>query len=526
MKNLVHIALGSWYTMLLVSLVGIAIQNSPPNGFLQSDSLWPISLLRDWQTGRLPLAGWRLPPAPGFFPDLAVLLFGMPFDFQPLVSFGLFALWIGVALFGTLHRGYQQISMVGPGQSRQTPDYFLAGTSILSLYLILDQQDFQHSLGSALLPASHGGAATVALLSASVVLGGRLPQRQKQLSNLALFGLALAAALTLISDRLFLFYGLLPLLCAAFWFPVVRRPIVIYLVFVLASLACMLPLLVSPGGMLLSEFDLSAIGSAWALKGMRLESWLAWLQNALRSARLELYLYLGFGASILATWHRQARSRPWRTWMLFLGSAIFINISVTMLITLPTGILIHRYLVMASLSALVGISLNLSLQLPRLCTPWPMGALMLTGLCAGLTLQGPPRIARPGNTQPRQSECMRDFVSRNQLHSGVATYWQARVWQVSLQKPVLALTRSMQVNWWNSNVLEYFGWYGRPHYFDWLITAGFDDALLTRLGEPRQKQQCGPLELWDYSGPAGNALRHKLNFDASRRELLRLTIGR
>lgn len=184
--------------LLLVGIGLLSLINRAFLAHLNSDLFYIAAFLRDLRTPQIGVARWNLPPAPYFFPDMALLLpitlllgdLGLCYHVYGVVLFGLF-----VAAWGLLYR-----EVVGP----RAPSAAL----LAALLFVAALQGAHPVLLVAVLPIFHAGAlcAGTWLLWLTAVMIRRGPTRRGFLAVSLLAGLSAA------SDLFFVLQFLIPLL--------------------------------------------------------------------------------------------------------------------------------------------------------------------------------------------------------------------------------------------------------------------------------------------------------------------------
>lgn len=195
--------------LLLVGLGLLSLINRAFLAHLNSDLLYIAAFLRDLRTPQIGVARWNLPPAPYFFPDMALLLpitlliehrgaaaalaggdLGLCYHVYGVVLFGLFT-----AGWGLLYR-----EVAGSRAPR--------GLLVAALLFVAAMQGAHPALLVAVLPIFHAGAlcAGTWLLWLTAVMIRRGPTRRGFIAVFLLGGLCAA------SDLFFVLQFLIPLL--------------------------------------------------------------------------------------------------------------------------------------------------------------------------------------------------------------------------------------------------------------------------------------------------------------------------
>ena len=375
---------------------------------LNSDALYLDDLWLSLTKG----AGWSqwyFPPAPSFFPDLPLLAacapasdLGLRHGLYGLLLLALLALataWLGRRRFGL---GWGEALAAG-----------LTGSLLLAGGLA-----FAPAIKDLLTPAHHGGALLGSLLLLALAPG---PGPGQEAGPGERFAALVLTFLLSFSDRLFLLWGVFPLLLTQ-----ASQPSTFWRLDKLKWWAWV------AGGWALAELGLARLRGLTPPTVARVR-WDYWLEHRGGQELAKLGelggLVLGAGAlGLLAlVW------LSWRVWRLLAGSRdagswsgrealawASLSAIASLLAALALGELLGRY----TLPLFVLPALRLPLALPK--ARWLAGAAMGAALLAVLVHAGTGKLRGWSWDYPPEAVLLDASLAGRGLKVGVADYWQAR----------------------------------------------------------------------------------------------------
>lgn len=505
----------------LGSVLGLALQFA---GFAllhypDSDTLGAQVLAADWLAHPSAVRGWTFGPAPYLFPDY-------------LVMTGLVAA-CGVERALALHAGFAWTALavlLGLSLRAATQRLFpalLAG--ILATHLLLALQWLpEHArilwwMGA---PLFHGGTVLSTLAVFALVAGALRDNRLGTMRGCLLGLLCLAAQL---SDALFLFQAMLPVLAALWWARNREEGSQVWR-----------PILGIFAGALLGAMALKALLEAthWMhfSKVVRYPPTPANVWRAASRFGADVFGLVGatvwgFGLLAAASLHSLRSRTSGGDSGDFLRRAML----ASLLIAAPLPFAAGYYKDPQSLrywmnwAVLPAGLLALGVLARGRATPGPgsrkillAGAVLIFSLAGGqawLRLD-PSRLEIP--TRP-EGAALADFVAREASPRGLADFWLVNELNASLRGrlELRQLDRQGRARFWHNNAQAYLGSDGRtwPAYTFILTNTLDENALRESFGEPARREQVGRYTVWLYD-PAGQE-RIRARLEPQVREELR-----
>lgn len=488
-----------------------------PSFFFSADNLYLPALYRDLfeEGGRW--KGWRLTPAPYFFPDMALYFLldavSGPFVHAILAYAGVqLALWVLVAQY--LVRAVVPKETVVLGQ-------VLAGVTVVVPLLVFAEGRFM-PMRYTLLNAFHFSVVLMAMVALRLALrtfeGG---------SRAAPWLLGAVCCLMTASDRLFLVAFTVPAGVCFALLAGLRRPV--------------------PWRRLWGMLGVLGLST---LVGLRLARWITGrrlgaaytelkVEGALESLRLLgetvaaqfqsspglglLWVGMLLGALLVLVARRKPWTAPdspeWRLYAVCLFTVLAVGANVGAVVA--TGLFVDadgfRYLLLPLLLPLFGVCLVATWVRHERWQRWVgAGVLGLVAVWSGLLLARHPW--RTEGTQvthftPFLVECLDRNQARYGLARGVADYWNAKITSMFSRTGLRAIQLSPEgrIYHWISNVDWYQDRRGpRPEY-NFVISEGLDmEAVQRRYGSPRETFHCGEAAIHVYGEDFDARLRAAL----------------
>lgn len=481
-----------------------------------SDFLYLPALYRDLVEEGGRWSGWKLTPAPYFFPDMA-LYFALDAVTGPFVhavlAYGAAQLVLWVLVLQVLIRTAAPRGAAAAGQ--------VVGTAVVCALLLAFAAGRFGLLQTALISATHFSVVPMALLGLALAL-----RAFRDGDRLALLGLAALCLLMAGSDALFVPSFVVPAGLGLVVLAWLQRPRP------WRRLASVLAVL---GGASLVGFWAARLllgGRAEAgttrLRTRQLLGSLKRLSLALGELFLEapqvslawLGLLLALVAVVVACrrWAAPASAR-WGLYAVCLYALLALG-STTGAVLL-TGLFYDRgglrYLLLPVLLPFMVLPLSVGL-LARAAWQRALaaGALGAVALGWGMLIAAHPwQTAGPSLAAytPPLVGCLDAQQARLGQGRGVSDYWNAK--RVSLFSrtglQVVQLSSELRPEHWISNIDWYLQRSGPHPAYTFVVTERLDTALLrTRFGEPRETFRCGSVEVYVYGEGFDEALRSSL----------------
>lgn len=481
--------------------------------FYTSDNLYLPSLYRDLFEDGGRWAGWRLTPAPYFFPDMG-LYFALdaltgPFT-QAIVGYAV----VQFVLLG-LSAQYLAASLAPGDTAPRAQVLAVGGVAALLLACAAGRLELmQYSV----LSATHFSLVMLALVGLALAL-----RAVRDGSRRAAGLLALLCFLTGLSDSLFTVCFIVPaVLCLGVlawlgrpspwkWVATVAGLMVVATVLGSRAQRWVLPW--RTGGY--TRVRLEKLGDVLGLMGRALrEQYDASPGVALLWLALVL-LALGVVLSRWRTWARPG-SEGWGLYALCLFTllALGTNTGAVMLTGQFEGKAHFRYLLVPALFPFLGLALLPAfVRSGRVRRGLTAGTLGLVALAAGVSvLRHPWRTEGPlrSDFYPPLVECLDSQRARHGLEWGVADYWTAKYVTMFSRAGlrVHQVTPEGGVNHWISNLDWYLDRRGEGSDYTFIVSQGLDAAALrARYGPPRETLRCGDSEVWTYGDALDAPLR-------------------
>ncbi|MBK7864763.1 MAG: hypothetical protein IPJ65_40410 [Archangiaceae bacterium] len=451
------------WALLLASLgvvfIAMASGSPPPDLLFQADALYLPSLYRDVVLHGGRWVDWKLPPAPYFFPDLA-LAFGWN---TVLRDFRLAIVAQAVSQVALLALGAQWVVREARGPvAAQAAAVLVPAALLLAFALGL------FPLGIYLLVSAHHlGAAVATVLALAATLRLLRDGARATAALLALLSGAAAA-----SDALFLLYFAAPMGVALLALnPSPHRRLGAAAAVVAPLVGWALPPLlylrfrVPPPWSLHLDAAPATLERLWQTAGLLLVANLGLALTLRRRGRLELAFTLAMMAfTVLALAVTGAYEDAWS--VRYLAGPLFVPPLVACL-GVPER---------ARWAAPVAVAAALGVAVARLHGPFERP----------VTRWSSPLV-----------DCLDRLAPERRLSRGLADYWRA--------KPLSLMSRTglevVQVepsgaplHWINSRA-----WYPPGAPYDFIVTTGLEEAkLLERYGAPREKVVCATESVWLY----------------------------
>jgi hypothetical protein len=505
--------------LLLYSFVLMLSSMNPGS----SDGLWPFSFAHDLEVG-LPLSGWKLPPAPIYFPEvLSVLVWS--------------SLGIGVGTTVLIH-GVVTWLLIGLGVCWGARSCGLgwakasrAAFVVLLAYAYVHGDS--HMLAAFLYPFSHGGSALVTFLGI-VFVGHGLKNGYRLVPSACA---AVCLALVVASDRLTYVQFVLPatLVTAAFWgfgwAPRIRVVWALGVILVGAFLGWLLSLLMQT----MIGVEVAPIRSNYTWAAARTTLWMVVEELGavavsrplvLASVAVPTVMLISLSVSsargrLRSSASRQNDGKVVEHWIALASLAALVCTVTAVIVTHSWS---QRYILPA---VVLPLALATTVWAPRLegvsdsvLRTLEVGLLVVIATLANLRTKSDKPVS--SMLYPPQFACLDRYVAQEDLHAGFAGYWQSRPPMV-LGKSRLTIVQVdgfLKPTRWINNTFWYSRGYwaaDRPPRYDFIITKGFDEAWLTsRFGAPRTTESCFEFTIWVYDRPTDLEFRNYLRSAAAR----------
>lgn len=491
------ICLYLFFLLVLAALSQPVVQNN-----LTSDTLYSICVYEDWFVNGYGVKGWVLPPAPYFFPDMALLfpLFSLLPDYGYGLIFFNWILWSGILLcllsigrrLGA-SEGWTRLSSL---------------TGMLLFFLFLGSFRLDGLMGYALLPTFHTGS----LLWGFVTWALIVRWMQVSPSKYEYFFFLIGTSLMAMSDSLYTVQFLLPAilavgLCA--WLDFAYRRL--FLVFPMLSLIaytlglCFLVLgnamgwfsmPIGGGGMLIPLIEAGPVLIKF-LQDMRYFLWsnlhfALWLLVITPLCFFRIY---SLGLRI----KRKTGDRHIEP-LFFL----FLSVVFSLLLTVAAIVISGRWASFAEIRYL-----QTGLLFPFVATIWLMQAdekKISTGIEYGLLtlVVGLSLVVHGQNLvrldlqqwklpYPDYVRHVDYYAAKYQLKYGLSDYWNAKYISAFSRRGlrVNQVTEDIQPQPWINNGNWYRTVYGEPVHYDFVITERLnEERMIERWGDPQERINC------------------------------------